>query len=82
MTEEMKYSIIILLDDSHPDFTAMVKSLYRLFLEKAESFEFVVINNGVGTLAPDVLEHIIIDEKRIKYFEFFTKTTEAVCLKR
>jgi hypothetical protein len=81
MTEKMKYSIIILLDNNHPDFSDMVKSLYGLFLEKAESFEFVVVNNGVGSLASDVLDHIMLDDKRISYFEFFTKTTEAVCLK-
>lgn len=81
MAEDMKYSIIVLLDDIQPDFTAMVKSLYGLFKEKGETFEFVVVNNGVGSLAPDVLEHIMLDDKRLSYFEFFTKTTEAVCLK-
>ena len=40
-----------------------------------------MVNNGAGSFSTRALEEILVDENRVKYFEFPVATTEAVCLK-
>jgi len=77
----MKYSIIIMIDENHAATSDMITSLFHLFSGRKEEFEIILVNNGVGSLISESLEHFFMDDARLKYFELFTRNTEAVCLK-
>jgi hypothetical protein len=76
----MKYSIIILLEIENPEFVEFVMSVHSLFSELGDSFEILIIRNGVGTLSEkekDVLTHA---NPVVRMFQMPAKTTEALCL--
>jgi len=70
-----------MLEKRHADTLEMIQGLYDLFVHRNEAFEVIVINNGADTRLAQELTPIFQDRSRFKYFDLFTRTTEAVCLK-
>jgi len=77
----MKYSIIILLEDPHPDFPQFITNLHDVFSTRGDSFEILIMANGTGGFLRKQLSELEGLNHRLKAFEFNTKTTQAVCLK-
>lgn len=79
----MKYSIIILLEleEMHDGSIQFIEKLYELFSNKKESFEVIVIANGIRTFLKNELMALLKRYDEVKALEFSTKTTQAVCLK-
>ncbi|MBW2166262.1 MAG: glycosyltransferase [Deltaproteobacteria bacterium] len=76
----MKYSIIVLLEDPHADFSQFVKNLHDVFATRGDSFEILIMANGTGGFLRNQLTKLQGFNHAIKAFEFNTKTTQAVCL--
>ena len=81
--EFMKYSIIVLLEieEIHHGSIRFIEKLYELFSNKEESFEVIVIANGVGDYFRNEIKVLLSQYEKIKAIEFNVKTTQAVCLK-
>jgi len=77
----VQYSVIILVEDKQEDFFEFVNSLYQFMSEIDSEFEIIIIVNGVGAFLSQQFQMITADDKRIKFFEFYTKTSSVVCLK-
>lgn len=77
----MKYSIIVLLEDPHPDFPQFITNLHNVFSTRGDSFEILIMVNGTGGFLRNQLAQLQGLNHRLKAFEFNTKTTQAVCLK-
>jgi Glycosyl transferase family 2 len=79
----MKYSIIVLLElgEMFEGSVQFIENLYELFCDRKEPFEILVITNGIGEFLKDELTTLLQRHKKIKSFEFNSKTTQAVCLK-
>ena len=77
----MQYSIIVLLEENHEDFSQFVKSLYNVFSLRNEPFEILLMANGMGGFLRNHLSNLQNLNHRIKAFEFTARTTQAVCLK-
>jgi Glycosyl transferase family 2 len=77
----MKYSIIVLIEQSHPDSIQFIQNLHDIFDKRQETFEIIVLLNGVNGLLATELEGLPFHIDRLKAFEFNTKTTQAVCLR-
>jgi len=77
----MKYSVIILLEEHEEDFPKYVQNLYNLFASRDESFEILIMANGIGGFLRNVLAQLNSLNDKLKAFEFSAKTSEAVCLR-
>ena len=76
----MKYSIIILLEERHEDFSRFVGNLYKHFTERGKSFEILIMANGTGGFLRKELPQLRRCNDRIKLFELSTRTPQAVSL--
>jgi len=79
----MKYSIIILLEleEMHEGSVQFIQNLYELFYKRQESYEILVIANGIDGFLKNELIALLNRHNEIKLLEFNVKTTQAVCLK-
>lgn len=77
----MTYSIILLLEEKHEDFSNFVRNLYALFSTRDESFEILIIANGTGGFLRNELAKLQSYNGRLKAFELKAKSPQAVCLK-
>jgi hypothetical protein len=79
----MKYSVIVLLEqpEIHKGSEQFIQNLHDLFLNRQESFEFLVIVNGLGSLFKHELNKLLSINKKMRAIQFNTKTTQAVCLR-
>ena len=79
----MKYSIIVLLelDEMHKGSVQFIENLYELFYNRQESFEILVIANGIKEFLKNELIALLNRHDELKVLEFNSKTTQAVCLK-
>ena len=77
----MKYSVIIILEEYHSDFHFFVANLHKLFCERDEPFEILIIANGTGGFLKNQISKLNGISRGLTAFEFPSKTTQAVCLK-
>jgi len=77
----LKYSIIILLEETHDDFGEFIKRIYEAFSLRNEPFEILIMANGKGGFLRNQLPLLQVLNHRLKAFEFSTSTSQAVCLK-
>jgi hypothetical protein len=79
----MKYSIIVLLEqpEIHKGSVEFIKNLHDLFVNRQESFEILIVANGIGSFFRHELDKLLVGNNGIKAIQFETKTTQAVCLK-
>ena len=79
----MKYSIIVLLEreEMYKGSVQFIQKLFELFSNRQETFEIIVIANGIGEFLRDELMDLLIRHDLVKAIEFNSKTTQAVCLK-
>jgi hypothetical protein len=77
----MKYSIIILLEEKNEDFSQFVQMLYETFSSRPDSFEIIILANGMEGFLKSQLEKLPELNCQITAFAFNKITTQAVCLK-
>jgi len=76
-----KYSIIVLLEETHEDFPQFIRNLHDVFSTRRVPFEILIMANGTGGFLKHQLTELQGFNHRLKAFEFDRKTTQAVCLK-
>lgn len=76
-----KYSVIFLLEDQNRDFLRFAKDMYDLFSSRPDSFEMIIIANGTGGFARNMLKGDPVFAGKIKALEMSNKASQAVCLK-
>lgn len=76
----MKYSIIILLEIENHEFIEFVMSLHSLFRDRGDSYEILIIRNGIGGLSK--AEEGLLGQANpvVRLFQMPLKTTEALCM--
>ena len=79
--KNIKYSIIILLEESSEGFSQFVQTLYEIFSSKQESFEIIIMANGTEGFLKNELKHLNGCNDKLKAFALNKKTPQAVCLK-
>jgi hypothetical protein len=81
--EFMRYSIIVLLEleEMHKGSVQFIQNLHKLFSNRQETFEILVITNGIGEFLKNELMALLNSHEKVKALEFNEKTTQAVCLK-
>jgi hypothetical protein len=77
----IKYSVIFLLEEPHRDFPQFVKNMHAILSARDESFEMLILANGTGRFLRDALERFRNSRFSLKAYEFYLKTTQAVCLR-
>lgn len=77
----VKYSVIILLEEQHEDFTQFVQNLYDLFSSRGEPFEILIMANGTGGFLRNQLPKLQSCNDKLIAFELNSRTPQAVCLK-
>ena len=77
----IKYSIIVLLEERHEDFSDFVRSLHDVFSARNAPFEILIMANGTDDFLRSQLTSLQGVTNRLKSFYFNTTTTQAVCLK-
>lgn len=79
--KNIKYSIIVLLEEEHEDFAQFIKNLHLVFSAQHVPFEILIMANGIGSFLRNQITEIQGFNHRMKAFEFNAPTTQAVCLK-
>lgn len=77
----MKYSVIVMLEETNEDFCQFVQSLFDVFWSKGETFEILIVANGTGGFLRGELQKLRVDGGNVKAFELSKKNPQAVCLK-
>lgn len=79
-TKKIKYSVIFLLEEPHRDFPQFVKNMQAILSAKDECFETIIMANGTGKFLRNALEKLRNSKFTLKAYEFYVKTSQAVCL--
>jgi len=79
--KKVRYAIIMILDEANPDFVEYLTTLIRLFSQRGDPFETVIIANGTEALLRGKLGELKALGVPIKCFCFHRMTAESVCLK-
>jgi hypothetical protein len=77
----MKYSVIILLEEKNEDFAEFVQTLHETFIARPDSFEILIMANGLESFLKGELEKLSDLNGCLKAFTLNRKTSQAVCLK-
>ena len=77
----MKYSVIVLLEESSEDFSQFIQTLYEIFSSTHESFEILLMANGTEGFLKTELKSLQDCNDRLKAFALNKKIPQAVCLK-
>ncbi len=78
---KIKYSVIFLLEEPHKDFPQFVNNMNAIFSARDESFEILIVANGTRRFLRNTKERFRNLWSNLKAYEFYAKTTQAVCLK-
>jgi hypothetical protein len=74
------YSVIFLLDNSHPEFSQFVQEVYELFMLKKLSFEIVIMINGLDDFFAAQTNKLETLMKKINVFFMNQKTSQTTCI--
>ncbi len=77
----MKYSIIVLLEEQHKDFVQSIQTLYEIFSSRQDSFEIVIMANGLEGFLNNELRNLQDCNDRLRAFALNKQTAQAICLK-
>ena len=77
----MKYSVIVLLEESSEDFSWFIQTLYEIFSSKHKPFEILIVANGTEGFLKNELKNLKDCNDKLKAFTLNKKTPQSVCLK-
>ena len=78
---QIKYSIIILLEEETKEIDRFVRHIYELFSKKYEPFEIILIANGTEGFFKNQFDEIKKEFSNIQIYTLYRKNTQAVCMK-
>ena len=77
----IKYSVVFIFEEPHRDFPRFVKNMHAILSARNDNFEMLILANGTGRYLRNMLESFKNIRTYLKAYEFFVKTTQAVCLR-
>jgi len=80
-TDELQYSVIVLIEEVSEGFVAFIDSLNTLFQQKGQTFEIIVVANGLEGFLRDEAQRRPQLFAPLKAIAFPKKISQAVCLK-
>ena len=80
-TTNIKYSVIVLLEEKARDFSQHMRVLFKIFQRRKMPFEIIIISNGMETFINRELVKLSDIQYSIKAFVLNRRTPQAVCLK-
>jgi hypothetical protein len=81
MIDKLKYSVIILLEEHNEDLIEYLESLERIFSERTDRYEILILANGTEGLLKSKLALLMGINGMLRGFAFNKKTSQAVCIK-
>jgi hypothetical protein len=75
------YSVIVLLEERHDDFSEFIRNLFNVLVSYGKPFEILILANGTGIFLREKLYHFEDLDGRLRALEFPARTSQAVCLK-
>ncbi len=81
MTDKLKYSVIILLEEHNEDLIEYLESLERIFSKRTDRYEILILANGTEGLLKSKLALLKGINGMLRGFAFNKKTSQAVCIK-
>ena len=85
MSDELTYSVILLLEESNEDLCGYLESLGRILSERSEPYEILIFANGTEWLLKNKLGNKLGllngNNGVLRGFSFNKKTSQAVCIK-
>jgi hypothetical protein len=81
MIDKLKYSVIILLEEHNEDLIEYLESLERIFSERTDRYEILILANGTEGLLKSKLALLMGINGMLRGFSFNKKTSQAVCIK-
>lgn len=79
--QRIKYSVIVLLEETNPEFHLYVENLLRMFRGRGEPFEILLMANGMEGYLRNKLRQVRTSGEQLKAFAMGKRTPQAVCLK-
>jgi hypothetical protein len=79
--QRIKYSVVFLLEIQNADFFQYMETVDSIFASRTDSYEVIIIANGMGPYLKQLLKNYDLSMRRIKAFEISNKASQAVCLK-
>lgn len=79
--QPLRYSVIVLLEESVEDFAAYIKTLDDIFSATGDPFEILIMANGTEWFLKPELKRLARCNGRLKAFALNIRTSQAVCLK-
>jgi hypothetical protein len=76
----LKYSVIMVLKENDEDFHQYVQTLYEIFSARRETFEILIIANGVGRFLRKQLNKLNDTNDKIRAYSLNRRVSRAVCL--
>jgi hypothetical protein len=81
-SENVTYSAIVLLEELNPDFSQHVMALYRTLAQRRDSFEIVIVANGLESFLRKEMGQLNVACRHVlKAIALNKKTPQAVSLK-
>lgn len=82
LLDSVTYSVIVLLEEPNPDFDQHVMSLYRTLAQRGDSFEILIVANGLESFLRKEIAKLTADCRHVlKAIAFNKKTPQSVSLK-
>jgi hypothetical protein len=81
MNDKPRYSVILLLEEPNEDLIEYLESLQRIFLERNDPYEILILANGTEGLLKNKLILLKDMNGLLRGFAFNKKTSQAVCIK-
>lgn len=78
---DVRYSIIVLLEDANDDLADYIALIYHVFSKREGAFEIIVVANGREGFLRDILDLLMPYKDRLTLFALNRKTSQAVCFK-
>ena len=79
--KSVRYSVIILLEETQEDFHQFLQNIGQEFSRRTEFYEILIIANGTEGFLRKKLDLVHFPDGRVKAFAFNKKIPQAVCLK-
>lgn len=79
--KQIKYSVIILLEEENDNISRFIRNIHELFTKKNEIFEIILIANGTEGFFRHRFYEIKKEFTSIKIYTLYRKNTQAVCMK-
>lgn len=81
MTDKLKFSVIVLLEEHNENLIEYIEALDRIFSERNDPYEILILANGTEGLLKNKLTLLKNINGMLRGFAFNKRSSQAVCIK-